>query len=389
VWFFHSPEIVFGEGALDHLATLHGSKALIVTDENMVRLGFVDLVSARLAEAGIESAVFAEVEPNPSMQTGRAGGERALAYGPDWIVGLGGGSCIDAAKAAFVLYERPDLSLDGIAPMGTLGLRQKARLLAIPTTSGTGAECTWPMVLTETAEHSKLNVGHPENIPDLAIIDPLFVRHLPAQITADTGMDVLAHAVEAYIGHWRNDFADGLCLKALQLVFDYLPRACELGGDDLEAREEMHNAATIAGLGMGNSMAAMAHALGHSLGTALGVPHGRAVGLFLPYTIEFTVRGDVPTRYGEIARFLGLLAASEAEGAASLVAAIRSLARQIGQPLSLSEDGISREAFEAQLPRLVDHASNDSSMIIAPRFPEDEEVERLLRHAFDGTPVDF
>ncbi len=154
-------------------------------------------------------------------------------------------------------------------------------------------------------------------------------------------MDVLTHAVEGYTSLWHNDFADGMCLKAIQLVMDYLPRAYEEGSNDPEARERMHNAATIAGLGFGNSMAAMAHAMGHSLGALFPIPHGRAVGLFLPYTIEFTTWGDAPTRYGEIARFLGLPAGDAAEGVASLSKAIRDLARRIDQPTSLQEAGIS------------------------------------------------
>lgn len=389
MWFFRSPEIIFGEGALDHLADLEGNKALIVTDENIVKLGLVAKVQAVLAQAGIEAAVFAEVEPNPSLQTTRRGAEFALEYGPDWVIGLGGGSSMDAAKSIFVQYERPDLAPDDLAPIGRLGLRQKARLIAIPTTSGTGAEVTWPIVLTDREEGCKVSVGNAENIPDLAIVDPSFVRRLPPQITADTGMDVLTHAVEGYTSQWHNDFSDGLCLKAIQLVFDYLPRAYQNGGDDEEARERMHNAATIAGLGFGNSQAAMAHGLGHSLGAVLHVPHGRAVGLFLPYTVEFTLRGYLPTRYGDIARFLGLLAADEAEGANSLVGAIRSLARRVGQPTSLHEAGITAEAFEARLPKLVNNALNDSAMLIGLRFPEEEEVEQLYRYAFEGKPVDF
>jgi alcohol dehydrogenase class IV len=389
MWFFRSPEIVFGEDALDYLAEIQGRKAFIVTDENIVALGFVEKVQAKLAQAGIDAAVFAEVEPNPSMQTVQRGAEAATAYGPDWIVGLGGGSCVDAAKSIWILYERPDLAPDEVAPIGSLGLRQKARFIAIPTTSGTGAETTWPIVLSDTAERRKLSVGHPENIPDMAIIDPVFVSQLPAQITADTGMDALTHAVEGYTSQWRNDFTDGLCLKAIQLVFDYLPRAYENGGNDPTAREKMHNAGTIAGLGFGNSMAAMAHGLGHSLGALFPVPHGRAVGLFLPYTVEFTVRSDLPTRYAEIARFLGLPAASEAEGAASLVQAIRDLARRIGQPISLQEAGISRQDFEAQLPKLIDNALNDSAMIVGLRFPEEKEAEQVCRYAFEGKTIDF
>ena len=389
MWFFRSPEIVFGSGALDYLTDLPGSKAFIVTDENMVRLGFVERVRAALAQSGIECQVFAEVEPNPSLQTVKRGAEAALAYGPDWIIGLGGGSSMDAAKSVYVQYERPDLPPDDVAPMGRLGLGQKAKLMAIPTTSGTGAEVTWPIVLTDLVEGRKVTVGHAENIPDLAIVDPVFVLHLPPQITADTGMDVLTHAVEGYTGQWRNDFSDGLCLKAIQLVFDYLPRAYEQGSRDEEAREKMHNAATIAGLGFGNAQAAMAHALGHSLGAVLHVPHGRAVGLFLPYTIEFIVRGYLPTRYADLARFLGLPAEDEAQAAAAFAAAIRDLARRIEQPLSLQEAGIPADEFEASLPKLVANALNDSAMIISPRFPEEEEVERLYRYAYEGRPVDF
>lgn len=389
MWFFRSPEIVFGEDALDYLVELQGRKAFIITDENIVVLGFVEKVQAKLSQAGIETAVFAEVEPNPSMQTVQRGAEAARAYEPDWIVGLGGGSAIDAAKSIWILYERPDLAPDEVAPMGVLGLRQKARLIAIPTTSGTGAETTWPIVLTDKAERRKVSVGHPENIPDIAIVDPVFVSQLPAQITADTGMDALTHAVEGYTSQWRNDFTDGLCLKAIQLVFDYLPRAYENGSDDAKAREKMHNAATIAGLGFGNSMAAMAHGLGHSLGALFPVPHGRAVGLFLPYTVEFTVRGDLPTRYAEIARFLNLPAADEAEGAASLTQAIRDLAHRVGQPASLQEAGISRKNFEAQLPRLIDNALNDSAMVLSLRFPDETEAEKVCRYAFEGKPVDF
>jgi alcohol dehydrogenase class IV len=389
MWFFRSPEVVFGEDALEYLANIQGKKAFVITDGNIVALGHVERVQAKLAEAGMETAVFSEIEPNPSMQTVQRGAEQALAYGPDWIVGLGGGSCLDAAKSIWIQYELPGRAPDDVAPTGRLGLRQKAHLIAIPTTSGTGAETTWPIVLTDTDEGCKLSVGHPENIPDIAIVDPSLVGSLPPQITADTGMDALTHAVEGYTSHWRNDFSDGLCLKAMQLVFDYLPRAWEKGLDDPEAREKMHNAATIAGLGFGNSMAAMAHALGHSVGALFPVPHGRAVGLLLPYTIEFTVRGYLPTRYADLAQFLQLPAGSETEGAASLSAAIRTLASAIGQPTSLQDAGVSGKDFESKLPKMVSNALNDSALLVGLRFPEDVEVEQVFRCAFEGRSVDF
>ena len=261
-------------------------------------------------------------------------------------------------------------------------------MVAIPTTSGTGAECTWPIVLTDLEEQRKVAVGHAENIPDLAIVDPVFVRRLPPQITADTGMDALTHAVEGYTGQWHNDFADGMCLKAIQLLFEYLPKAYEDGADET-ARERVHNAATIAGLGFGNAQAAIAHALGHSLGAIFHIPHGRAVSLFLPYTIEFTVRGYLPTRYSEVARFLGLPASDEAEAAGSLAQAIRGLARLMNLPTTLQEADISPQDFEDRLPKLVGNALNDSAMLISPRFPEDEEVEQIFLYAYEGRSIDF
>ncbi|MGD8475426.1 MAG: iron-containing alcohol dehydrogenase [Anaerolineae bacterium] len=388
MWFFRSPEIAFGQFALDHLTTIQGSRALVITDENIVKLGFADLVKKKLAEAGIETGVFAEVEPDPSLQTAQRAAREANAFQPDWIIGLGGGSCMDAAKAAWFLYERPDMELRNLTPFETLGLRAKARLVAIPTTSGTGSEATIFSVLTDTDEQRKMGLGSGELVPDLAIVDPVFTMNLPPQITADTGMDVLTHAVEAYSCTWGNDFTEGLCLKAIQLAFDYLPRAYENGADDPLAREKMHNAATIAGLGFGNSFAALAHALGHALGTAFHTPHGRAVGLFLPYTVEFAANGGEGC-YGEIARFLGLPASDDEEGAASLVDAIRTLMRRIGLPATVRELGISQEAYEQAMPALIDNTETDTQMVSSCRIPDTHEVEKLFRYAYEGRPVDF
>jgi alcohol dehydrogenase class IV len=388
MWFFRSPEIVFGEGALDYLAQIQGTKALVVTDENIAALGFVKKVQDKLAEAGIDSAVFAEVEPNPSLQTARRGAEAALTYEPDWIIGLGGGSCMDAAKAVWFLYERPDMDLVELSPFETLGLRAKARLIAIPTTSGTGSEVTIASVLTDLEERRKVALGSGELVPDISIVDPCFASRLPPRLTADTGLDALAHAVEGYTCSWHNDFTDGLCLKAIQLVFDYLPRAYENGASDPEAREKMHNAATIAGLGFGNAFAALAHAMGHALGADFDTPHGRAVGLFLTYTIEFSANAG-ESRYADIARFLGLPAEDEAQGAANLVAAIRQLNRRINQPGSIRELGITPGALAEALPHLIDNTETDTQMVSSCRIPDSDELERLFHYAFEGKPIDF
>ena len=389
MWFFRSPEVAFGEFALNHLATIQGSKALIITDQNIVKLGFANLVMEKLAEAGIETAVFAEVEPDPSLQTAQKGAREAHAYQPDWIIGLGGGSCMDAAKAAWFLYERPDMDLRNLTPFEHLGLRAKARFVAIPTTSGTGSEVTIFSVLTDTEENRKVGLGSGELLPDLAIVDPVFTMNLPPQITADTGMDVLTHAIEGYSCTWRNDFTDGPCLKSIQLVFDYLPRAYENGADDPVAREKMHNAAAIAGLGFGNSFGALAHALGHALGTAFHIPHGRSVGLFLPYTIEFAANAG-ESRYAEIARFLGLPAADDDElGTASLVTAILNLAQGIGVPTSIRALGISQEDLNRAMPALIDNTETDTQMVSSCRVPDTHEVEALFRYAYEGKSIDF
>ena len=390
MWYFRSPEIVFGQDALDHLAYLKGRRAFIVTDPVVVRLGFVDRVKAKLTQAGLTCDVFDQVEPEPSLQTVQRGAELMLEKEPDWIVGLGGGSAMDAAKAMWILYERPDIAPEAINPFDELGLRRKARMVAIPTTSGTGSETTWAVILTDTEERRKISTGAPECTPDLAIVDPTFALSMPPRLTADTGLDALTHAIEGYTSTWYNDFTDGLCLKATQIIFDFLPRACA-NGDDIEAREKMHNAATLAGLGFINAMASTAHALGHSLGAVLHLPHGRAVSLFLPYTIQFNVRGDPPTRYAEVAHFLKLPAASEEEGAASLVSAIRDLERRVGQPLSIREalPDLSPADFAAHLDKLVENAEMDPTIVTSPRHITTDDTRRLFEYAYEGKDVDF
>ena len=390
MWYFRSPEVVFGPGALDHLAYLKGKRALIVTDETMVHLGFVETVKAKLAEAGVDCDVFDQVEPEPSLETVRRGAALMLEREPDWIVGLGGGSPLDAAKAMWILYERPDMTPEEINPFDDLGLRQKARMVAIPTTSGTGSETTWAVVLTDTQEQRKISTGAPECTPDIAIVDPVFAAHMPRRLTADTGLDALTHAIEGYTSSWHNEFTDGLCLKAVEMILTYLPRAYA-DGDDMEAREKMHNAATLAGLGFINSLAAAAHALGHSLGAVFHLPHGRAVSLFLPYTIQFNARGDQPTRYADIARFLSLPAADDRISTDSLVSAIRDLQRGVRQPLSIREavPGLTPDEFAAQLDKLVDNAEMDATIVASARDVTTDDTRRLFEYAYQGKDVDF
>ncbi len=215
MWYFKSPEVVFGEDALSHLHHLVGSRAFIVTDATLHQMGVSERIAGMLQEAGFETMIFAEVEPEPSLQTVRRAAKLAVAFEPDWVIGLGGGSPMDAAKAIWAIVERPEMDPLDINPMENIGVG-KARLMAIPTTSGTGSEATWAIVLTDTEERRKFSTGSRELVPHVAIVDPSLTAKLPARITADTGLDALTHAVEGYVCTWHNDFTDGLCLKAIE-----------------------------------------------------------------------------------------------------------------------------------------------------------------------------
>ena len=387
MWYFSSPFVVFGEDALSHLSQIQGKRAFIVTDATLAKIGIAARIEGILQGAGFETCTFAEVEPEPSLQTVRRGAQLASEFAPDWIIGLGGGSPMDASKAIWALYERPDLDPTDINPMETLGL-SKARLIAIPTTSGTGSEATWALVLTDLEEKRKFSTGSRELVPTLALIDPTMTQALPARITADTGLDVLTHAVEGYLASWANDFTDGLCLKATQLVFEYLERAVA-DGNDLEAREHMGNAAAIAGLGFGNSNLGLAHAMGHSFGALFKQPHGRCVALFLPYITEFTINAGLG-RYLDIARFVGLTDTHDAEEAGRLlVEKMRELERAVAQPTSIAAFGISREDFMAAMPKLVEHAEQDTQFFTAPRIPESEELAQMFEYIYEGRAIDF
>lgn len=388
MWFFSSPQIVFGEDALDYLEEIPGERALIVTDPTLHRLGFSVRIAARLRSAGLAVQVFAEVEPEPSLQTVQCGVAVMRTFEPDWIVGLGGGSAMDAAKAMWALYERPDLAAEEISPVYALGL-QRVKMIAIPTTSGTGSEATWATVLTDVEAKRKLALGNRELTPTVAIVDPALTADLPARITADTGLDALTHAVEGYSANFHSDFTDPLCLKAAELVFAYLPRAVANGAADPEAREKMANAATLAGLGFGNSLVGAAHALGHSFGGVFKVPHGRAVSLFLPYVIEFTANMGLG-RYDSLVRYLGLDDGGDfAMSARLLVEKVRTLQQTVGQPTTLAELGITAAMLEEQMDLLCANAISDNSLVASPRLVEWEEIARLFLYAYEGKRVDF
>jgi len=389
MWFFTSPRtIVFGEGALEYLKELEGKRVFIVTDKVLRKLGIVDKVVEQLKETGMEIRIFDEVEPEPSKQTIEGGAKILSEFEADWIIGLGGGSCMDAAKAMWVLYERPDLTIEDITPFEKLNLRKKARLINIPTTSGTGADVTWAVVITDTERKVKLELASKEVVADISILDPALVLDLPPRLTADTGMDALVHAIEAYTVQWKNDFSGALALRAVQLIFKYLPRAFKNGRNDPEAREKMHNAATMSGLAFSNSQIGIVHAMGHSLGAVFKIPHGRSVAVFIPYVMEYNL-SEVVSLYAEIAEAIGITDGSDEEKARKLIEAIRNLMKELEEPLSIKEMDIPREEFEAKLDELIEKANESTGTIVNPCVPTEEDYRKLFLYAYEGKSVDF
>lgn len=383
---FSSPQIHYGRGSLKVLRNIRGKKALIITDKVLREIGIVDKVLKELnkSKKPMEIKIFDEVEPNPKDTTVKKGAEIAREFNPDWLIGLGGGSALDAAKMISVLYERPDLDIKEVNPMKYLGKREKATLLTIPTTSGTGAEVTWGIVITDSQKHYKISVGHAETVPDIAIVDSNLTISMPPKITASTGIDALVHAIEGYSSSIKNDYADGLCLKAIQMVFKYLPIAFK-DGTNKEAREKMHNAATIAGLGFGNSQAGLAHGAGHSIGATFGIPHGITVGLMLPYVIEFNEKTS-EEQYKEINDFLGF--SGEGSNAKILSREVKKLLKEVKLPTTIKEL-VPEDKFKASLEIVKKLTLKDPSSSTNKRMLLPEEAEPILMAAYEGKSVVF
>lgn len=401
MWFFRAPTIIHGEDALQYLSEMRGQRAFVVTDANIRAAGLIIPVLHQLERTSMRHHVYDDVEPEPSLHTIQRGAQAMNAFGPDWIVAVGGGSVLDAAKAMWVLYENPDLDLEALSPLEPITLRARARLVAIPTTAGTGSEATWAFVITLPSDPPhpphpprKLGSGHPLAMPDVAIVDPRMTATLPARQTADSGMDALTQAIEGYLAAWANDYTDGLCLVSTKLALDYLARAYA-NPHDIVAREKMANSAAIGGLGYINSMVGLAHSMGHALGALFHVPHGRAVGLFLPFVIEFYAAGhaqrsnEVKTRFVDIAKFVGLRHDDEAVAAHELAAKVRHIAKAIGQPLAVADSGVTFSEFNAALDALIDNAMNDTVIFCSPRQPTTDELRQLFLCAFEGQHIEF
>ncbi|MFX1604361.1 MAG: iron-containing alcohol dehydrogenase [Promethearchaeota archaeon] len=389
---FFTPNIVFGEDALTELETIDGKKAFIVTDSVINSLGLVEKVCRILTERQWEVAIWDGVESDPKISTVKSAAEAIKRFGADWIIAVGGGSVMDTAKAAWILYENPSIELPALTPFDELGLRAKAKLVCIPTTAGTGSEATKAIVIREDETGRKFGTINRELHPDMAILDPEFVVGLPKELTVYTAMDALTHAVEGYVCVWKNDFSDGCSLKAVKMIFEWLPKSIE-NLSDIEAREKMQIAACLAGMSFGNSQAALAHSLGHSTGSVLRIQHGMSVGMALPYTIEFNCRGkeneETAKQYSELAQMIGIKGKKPETVSLKFASTIREFMTKIGCPQSFKEAGTKKKDFNAALEKMVEFAMMDTSLTMNPRNIDSKEIRKMYQYMYDGTSIDF
>ncbi|GGB44049.1 bifunctional acetaldehyde-CoA/alcohol dehydrogenase [Virgibacillus dakarensis] len=407
-WFKVPPKIYFEKNSVKYLAKMPKiSKAFIVTDPMMVKLGYVDKVLYYLRKRPdyVHCEIFSDVEPDPSKDTVMRGTAAMNDFQPDVIIAIGGGSAMDAAKGMWLFYEHPETDFNGLKQK-FLDIRkrvykypelgQRAQFVAIPTTSGTGSEVTSFSVITDKENNLKYPLADYELTPDVAIIDPQFVMTVPKTVTADTGMDVLTHAIEAYVSNMANDYTDGLAIKAIQLVFDYLPQAYRDGSNAL-AREKMHNASTIAGMAFANAFLGINHSLAHKLGAEFHIAHGRANAILLPHVIRYNAKKPTKfvsfpkyehfiadKRYAEIAKVLGLPASTTEQGVESLVQAIYKLAKELNIPMSIAENGVDKKDFEAKVDYLADRAFEDQCTTANPKLPLVTELAEVYRNAYKG-----
>jgi alcohol dehydrogenase class IV len=360
-------------------------KAFIVTDESVRSLG--DRVAASLNNSKFTTEVWDGAKPEVPLENVRACADAMIKFEPDLIVAVGGGSVIDVSKAAWIFYERPDITDLTKMPMGApLNLRKKAILLAVPTTSGTGSEVTSAAVLTDEERGRKMPIGSREIVPDFAAIDPTFAMGMPPKLTAGTGLDVLAHAIDCVTSPASNDITDALGLKAIELTFKYLPRAY-ISPRDREARLKMHIAATMAGIAFGNGSVTLTHSLGHALGKIFHIHHGIAVGILVPYTQQFY--SMVTDKYLDVCKTLDIRGGTNEKQLANLIATIRKLFKSIDVPLTLRELGISQEELAKNMSKLVTDSIGDPTIYGSPRWISEEQCEKLFWYAFEGKDIDF
>lgn len=404
-WFKIPPKIYFEPGSLQYLSKLKGKNAFIVTDKYMLKLGLVNKALYHLEKAGLKYEIFQDVEPDPSADTVFKGVKEMNKFNPDIIIALGGGSAIDAAKGMWLFYEYPNTEFEMLRlkfmdirkrAVKFPDLGKKARFVAIPTTAGTGSEITAFAVISDKTKGIKYPLADYELTPDIAIIDPELTYTVPKSVTADTGLDVLTHAIESYVSVMASDFTDALALKSIQLVFQFLPKAYN-NPEDKEAREKMANASTMAGMAFTNAFLGINHSMAHNLGATFHIPHGRANAILLPYVIAYNA--SKPTkfiaypkyeyphaneRYAEIAKALGFNAPTTEEAIESLIGAIKYLMKQVEVPFTLRDTGIKKEDLDRSIDYMANNAFGDQCTGTNPRMPLVEELKQIYLKAYDG-----
>lgn len=380
-------DIYYGANALENLKNLKGSRAVLVLGGgSMKKFGFVDKALGYLKEAGIETRLIENVEPDPSVETVMSGAAVMREFEPDWIISMGGGSPIDAAKAMWAFYEYPETTFeDLITPFSFPELRQKARFCAIPSTSGTATEVTAFSVITDYQKGIKYPLADFNITPDVAIIDPALAETMPPKLVAHTGMDALTHAIEAYVSTLHTVFTDPLALKAIHIVEKDLLRSFN---GDMGCREEMHYGQCLAGMAFSNALLGIAHSLAHKTGAIFHIPHGCCNAILLPSVIQFNSRVCM-SRYAQIARALGLPGATDKQLTDSLVEAVRAMNAKLGIAQTYQANGVSEEDFKAHCQAIAHNAVLDPCTASNPRPVSDEEMLGVLTCAYYGTDVTF
>ena len=385
-------DMYYGKGALEDLKKLQGKKAIVVSGGHSMRKGgFLDRVEAYLKEAGMEVKFFEGVEPDPSVETVMKGAQAMTEFQPDWIVAIGGGSPIDAAKAMWAFYEYPDTTFeDLIVPFNFPKLRTKAHFCAIPSTSGTATEVTAFSVITDYAKGIKYPLADFEITPDVAILDPDLVASLPVKQVAYTGMDALTHAIEAYVSTLHTPFTDALAIKAIEMVVDNLPASYKC---NMDAREQMHYAQCLAGQAFSNALLGIVHSMAHKTGAAFStghIPHGCANAIYLPYVIKYNAHEpEAKRRYADIARRIGLGGVSEDSQVNALCDLISAYNTKLNIPHTLKEFGIDEAVFKEKVATIAVNAVGDACTGSNPRSITPEQMEKLFTCTYYGTEVDF
>ena len=412
LWLRIPEKVYFKRGcmgtALDELGSvMHKKKCFIVTDSFLYQNGYVKPIEEKLDQMGIQHTCYYDVAPDPTLHSALEGTKQMTLFGPDVIIALGGGSAMDAAKIMWVMYEHPDVNFEDMA-VDFMDIRKriyvypemgkKAYFVAIPTSSGTGSEVTPFAIITDEKTGTKWPLADYELMPDMAIVDTDNMMNQPKSLTSASGIDVMTHALEAYVSVMASDMTDGMALKATKLVFDYLPSAYENGAKDPEAREHMATAATLAGEAFANAFLGLNHSMAHKLGAYHHIPHGTANALILTYVMRYNANpvpvkmGTFPQykyphaleRYCEIARFNGIVGATDSKTFDLLIKKLEELKKTIGIPSSIQEYGIREEDFLATLDEMTESAFNDQCTGANPRYPLMSEIKQLYLLAYYG-----